>query len=173
MTVNEKFNNILGTCKLNDIVYVATEFTRIYGRVKNYSVLEGWIEIGITEDKCVKIKSTDIIDCELFNESRLENKKLQTEKFLEMFAIKYKIPFDTFKKDVEKNHLAISRLSKIWNILLDYEKERLLSIFQIDKEGMDFLMTKLNHQSLIIKGQKKQIDGLNKMIQDLTDTYNI
>ena len=165
-------------CKINDIAYIATEQSRIYGLVKNYSVSEGWVEIGVTEDEFIKINVNDIIDCEFYNESKIETEKHQTEKFLEMFAIKHKIPLDTFKKDAEKSHLAISYIYKIWHTLIDYEKRRLLSIFQIDKEGMEFIITKLNYQSLIINAQKEQIDKLSRLIEDLIhdltviNTYN-
>lgn len=159
MIAQAQFKKVLNQCKVNDTVFVSTEYSRIYGRVKDVNVAAGWIEIGITEEDSVILGMMDVDSISLIPEEKpmLSEKQKQQAKWLEFICCKYDISiYDSVEKQCRKDYEVLSDIAEVWNRLLEYEKERVLSIFQLDNEGMSFILSKLNNQSEIIKNLQKE-----------------
>lgn len=176
MIAQAQFQKVISQCKVNDIVFVSTDYSQIYGRVKNVNVSVGWIEIGITEEDSVILSMMDVNSFTLIPQTSIIEKQKQQAKWLEFICCKYDISiYDSAQKQCRKDYEVLSQIAEIWNRLLDYEKERVLSIFKLDDEGMNFILSKLNNQYRTIKVQQEKIEKistiLNKDSRADTDNY--
>lgn len=172
---NTHFKNVLAQCKVDDIVLVNTMYATFTARVKDKSITANWIEVAFTDAETLILSEMDIEDIMLFSASRMESERNYREKCLEMLSCKYKISlWDSIQKARKKDYLILGKFAEIWTSLLDHEKKQLLKIFELDKEGMDFLLTKLCNQSQIIASQRGSIDALtNKVVQDGQSTSKL
>ena len=166
--------NEMSKCKVNTIAWIKTQYAYVSGRVKDFGYDDemGYlIEVSITEEESVLFQQSDIKNMKIYSEDYFEIEKENKEKQLDFLCAKYKISkLEKFNKANRMKHdyVLLAEFAEKWNVMSDAEKEKILDIFALDEEGLDFILTKLGNQSEIIKNQNLRLkihDDLERQAQ--------